>query len=374
MLTLLLALSLSHAGKKSDLKAGAVAYERQDYSTAITALQTALSEPVRLKDSQQTQAHLLLARSLLAALSQAATSGDALTLLSLQDAPVEAAMSLLVVRSGGESWGEAEEMELAMVQGMLMQGVIGVLSSGEPTALAAFEDWADMSVDIGGYLSLDLRGQLRDGLGRSTEAYADYCAAIEVFGERTDSWADFLIAYTVYRTAAHAATVNGDLTAALAHLDVGLALLEGERSRLTTLTAEQQQRHDRARADLDSFRLSILLQSPALHEVALAELAAAVEQDPDRSIAHFNLGALHVNRAAALLAEANEEDNLAIAASLTAEGDTAFLRARPHLERALALDPTNREAIRVLKQIALQTDDIEAYRQLQEAEAALGTP
>ncbi|MDG1484652.1 MAG: hypothetical protein P8R54_34005 [Myxococcota bacterium] len=407
MIPLFLTLSLSHAGTKADLKAGAAAYQRQDYGQAISALRAAVGAPVRLKEDRLVEAHRLLARALLAALSQTATSGDAVSLIALQDAPIEAATSLLWVRDHDPDWGAQESAELEMVKGMLMQGVIGALSAGDPATLAAFEDWADMSAEIGGYLSLDLRGQLRHGLGRGDDAYADYAAAIDAFRARTDARPDFLIAYTAYRAAAYAVTEQDDRSAALGHLDAGLALLEGEWSRIDEPTAEQHRRHESARADLGSFRLSILQQSPDLFLVALAALAAAVEQDldsypktlayaqlleledpvaavavytraialePGESLAHFSLGALHINRAVTLIKAANEEADPTIASSLSAEGDASFLLARPHLAQALVLEPTNREAIRALKQIALRTDDIEAYRQLQAAEAALGLP
>ena len=104
---------------------------------------------------------------------------------------------------------------------------------------------------------------------------------------------------------------------------------------------------------------------------AMGEYAAAIEIDGDRALAHFNLGALYVNDAVALFQEANAEEDYLMAESLQAEGKAKFLLARPYLERALELEPGNRAVIQALMQIAIQTDDIEAYRRLQGMEAAL---
>jgi tetratricopeptide (TPR) repeat protein len=404
MLTLLLTLSLSHAGTRTDLTVGALAFEQQDYDQAIVRLQTALSEPVKLRASQETRAHLLLGRALLGALTQAAGIGDFSTLSRLQDAPLQAAEHMLIARDRGVAWGGTESSELALVQGLLMQGVIGALASESPGVLEALLPWADMAVTIGGSpLALDLRGQLQHRLGRGPEAYADYRAAMADVVAHPPERPELLIAYTAWRAAAYAYE-DGDRAAALAHLDEGIDLLEQQWARIPAPDADQHRLHDDALADLGNFRLDILLNSPEMIDDALASFEEAVRQDPDsyvktiayaqlleqrdpdaaaaayaraialdpdRDIGHFNLGALHVNRAVALLKAANEETDMAVAASLQAEGRAAFLLARPHLERALVLEPGNREAIRALKQIAIQADDIEAYRRLEAAEAAL---
>ena len=111
---------------------------------------------------------------------------------------------------------------------------------------------------------------------------------------------------------------------------------------------------------------------------ATAAPGAALDGDARRpslrylvGAAHYNLGALYMSRAVVKYKAANELDDVTAASAMHAEGIATSLLARHHLERALEIDPTQRECIKALQQIAIQTDDIEAYRRLQQIEAAL---
>lgn len=407
MLIPLLLLSRAHAGTNADVAAGVEAYERRDYDRAIDHLQTSLSDPVRLRKRNVPRAHAYLAKSLLAALTEAVSLGNIPALAALEDAPLQAAESLLFVRDhSGNLDRESTEMELLLVQSLLQQGVLSALSlSAEDDAgLAGFVPWADMAVAIGGPFSLDLRGQLKARLGDPAAAYADHRAALALCHEQPPEHPDLLIAYAAYRAALHARDGADDVSAALAHVETGLALLTRELGRIETPTVDQQRQHDDAWADLSNLRLALLRSDPAQLEIALAAAAAAVEEtpdryaqriahaqllesvdpgaaakeyesaqrlEPDRMIAWFNLGSLYLNQAAMLYQAAGAEADEARAAVILAEGRAWFLLARPALERALELDPSSREVIAALQQIALQTDDIESYRRLQAAELAL---
>ena len=409
MLTLLLALSTpeARAGTNADVAAGIEAYEGRDYERAIADLQRALSEPARLRKKNIPRAHAYLAKALIAALTEAVSMGNVQALSALEDAPLQAAASLLIVRDHPvDSYRQTTEMELLLVQSLLQQGVMSALSlSGEDGAeLAGFVAWADMAVAIGGPLSLDLRGQLRARLGDPAGAYADYLAALALCHEQPPEHPDLLIAYAAYRAATLARDHVGDVSAALAHVERGLALLTRELGRLEAPTLDQQRQHDDAWADLGNLRLSLLRSDPAQLDIALAAAAAAVAAEPDRyalRIAHaqlleqvdpgaaareyeaaqalepdqvtawFSLGALYMRRAVARYQAASAEGDEVLAAAMLAEGRASFLLARPFLERALKLDPSSREIIGALQQIALQTDDIEAYRRLLQQEQAL---
>ena len=281
MLTLLIALSTpaAHAGTNADVAAGIEAYERRDYERAIVDLQRALSDPIRLRKKNIPRAHAYLAKSLIAALTEAVSMGNVQALAALEDAPLQAAESLLVVRDHlAEVDRETTEMELLLVQSLLQQGVMSALSlsAADDAGLATFITWADMAVAIGGPLSLDLRGQLRARLGDPAGAYADYLAALVLCHEQPPEHPDLLIAYAAYRAALHARDDDADVSAALAHVETGLALLTRELGRIEAPTAEQQRQHDDAWADLSNLRLTLLRSSPAQLDIALAAAEAAV--------------------------------------------------------------------------------------------------
>ncbi|MFT4976895.1 MAG: tetratricopeptide (TPR) repeat protein [Myxococcota bacterium] len=396
MFTTLMLLSLvASAGSDADVTAGIVAYEGGDYAGAVAALEEALEDPGQLKSKNVPRANLYLSRALM----QQLTTGD-------PEAPLRAAQAIIAGRAAdrGRLSDELDE-QAEMVHILLLQGIIGAIRESDRRTIAALEPWADAAVQLvpDDYLSVDLRGQMRARLGRVEEAQADYGAALDLAEAHPPEPPDVLVGYTAFRAATHEVYTRQDADAALALIGRGQALVVRELGRIPEPSAAEQQRHREVSQTLQNLKLDTLVRFPALHDRARIELAAAIAQgesyallvsyaqlmastdpevaissyeraiatEPGQLVAHFNLGALYANRAAALLQQANDVDDYDESRKVEEAGLDAYRQARPHLERALAISPTKIEIIRALKQIALQLEDMETYQDLRQRETML---
>lgn len=103
-------------------------------------------------------------------------------------------------------------------------------------------------------------------------------------------------------------------------------------------------------------------------EKAISAYKNAVELKPDYFDANYNLGALFVNEAAAIIEEANklplgdpkyDEEK--------AKADAMLLEALPYLENANKIDPTDLYTLNTLKEIYARTNQLEKLKKVNEA-------
>lgn len=103
---------------------------------------------------------------------------------------------------------------------------------------------------------------------------------------------------------------------------------------------------------------------------AEASYKKAVELEPDYFEANYNLGALYVNQAAMLLEKANALPFSAEAEynSLKKEADVKLGQSLPYLEKAIKIDPSDRNTLLSLKEIYTR---LEMYEKMKEVNALL---
>ena len=92
----------------------------------------------------------------------------------------------------------------------------------------------------------------------------------------------------------------------------------------------------------------------------------ALAINPNYFDSYYNLGALFVNQAAALMAEANALDLNQVEAydKLKAEADEFLAKAQPELEKALQIKPEDLNTLVSLKQIYSRTNQYEALKEI----------
>jgi hypothetical protein len=268
-----------------------------------------------------------------------------------------------------------------------------------------------VEIDATNYFPFDLRGQAKLGLADSVGAHADFASAAKLIEANTHTRPDLLVAYTYYRKAIIERYNQHNVDAALATVDAGKKALDREWAKFVAKKAEakpdqfakDQKQYDDCKEDLGKFELDLLLNAPEKLQqaidkfkdatvkepknyvlfVAYAQLLEKVERlddaagvyekatqiDPSKQMAWFNLGAMYVNKAVKLYAEANKiTDNPTKAKALQGEGDELFKKALPSLQKANELDKCDMETLRALLQITINlqlTDEYSKYKAIE---------
>jgi tetratricopeptide (TPR) repeat protein len=97
--------------------------------------------------------------------------------------------------------------------------------------------------------------------------------------------------------------------------------------------------------------------------VGIYEKASAIE--PGNQLAWFNLGAMYVNKGAALYKDANSENDVKKAQELQEQAKGYFQKGLPALKKAQEIEPCDRDILKTLMQIAINlelTEDYAAYK------------
>jgi tetratricopeptide (TPR) repeat protein len=112
------------------------------------------------------------------------------------------------------------------------------------------------------------------------------------------------------------------------------------------------------------FSLGVVYDNLGRKEDALAAYSKAIEIDPEYFDAVYNLGAMYFNEGVEMNNAANEiEDNKAYAAKRE-EAKAVFREAKPHLEKAHELDPTDLGAMSSLSQLYALLGETEKYTEM----------
>jgi tetratricopeptide (TPR) repeat protein len=411
-LLVLLTAAPAKAGTNADVITGVVAYQQGDYQTAISEFKSAVEDPSTLKEKYVPKAYYYLGKSFISDLSQAVLEKSE-RLAELEDAPVWAANAYLRARETDDGkWGESLDIATRELHPALLQQGLALLNQAgreeeeqraqtlnralerlEPAVLFVPDD----------YMGLDLRAQCFDNLGRKADAYAGYVASLEAHAAKPGH-PDVLVGYTAYRAALIARYEQEDLSKALDWVKLGIARVESEYTRAESADDNLRVLYENALDDLGKFRLDIYLNTPDLRDEALGEFLAATQAEPDnyvlmvayasmlessdidaamttyqkaiaidpsQHIAYFNLAAVYVNRAAVLSKQENEIEDMTQATKIHESVLENVQTARPFLEKAHEISPTDLGTIRALKQVLIQLDDVEAYQIIKAKEKAL---
>jgi Tfp pilus assembly protein PilF len=319
-------------------------------------------------------------------------------------------------------WGKKVDEALANMNVAFLQAGLAALNMTYDKAKTAEEkqeafqgtlEAMNYAIEISAadYFPFDLRGQAKLGLRDSVGAHSDFGAAAKLIEGNTHTRTDLLIAYTYYRKAILERYNQNNVDAALKTLDMGKTMLDREWSKITAKKAEMkaeefaklQKQYDDAKEDLSKFELDLLLNAPdklqeaidkfkgaiskepnnyvlhvayaqLLEKVGKSEEAAGIYEtatkiDPSKQMAWFNLGAMYVNKAVALYAEANKiSDDPAKAKALQGQADELFRKALPFLQKANEIDKCDLETLRALLQLTINLQMTEEYSKYKEIE------
>ncbi len=207
-------------------------------------------------------------------------------------------------------------------------------------ATALFQTAVDLQPDsMQGYYGLGL-AQLR--AGNTSEAIAPLRRAVDLAPDDVNS-AIYLgralmltdqntEAVTVLEGAATRFPDDSDIQTALLNAYARSGDTEGAIARYETAVQGAG-----AEDPIVRYNYGALLLNAGRYDEAIVQLDEAVRLNPENADAYYNLGAAYQNKAAALNDQANETEDNAAAARLTAQRDENLEASLPHLQRAREL-------------------------------------
>ncbi len=269
-------------------------------------------------------------------------------------------------------------------------------------------------IDDDDYLLHDLTGRLHFAQKAYEPALIAYRKAIKAFERRPPARPDLLFAYAFYRKALlhyryrhqepegqQDTPSKYDIDQALNSVAEGLKTLDREYRRLRNdhsliapLRKYFSEQYEAIRSDLYNLQLDLYLQAPDRYNEALKVFAQAIDNqpfqyayhiayaqllelsdreraaaiyreaiqmEPERAEAYFNMGAMYLNEASRLIAQARQEERLKSYAELMSEAKALLEKARPPLEKAHLAEPENLTVLNALIQIAAVLEDREGY-------------
>ena len=395
---------------------GKVHYDQGNFEQAIAAFDLALVDQSQLKAKNIGKAFYFRGKSKMQLISQAAQAKDQAKLTGYKHYFVESSQDLRQARKS-EDYANDAERDLGFARQSLLQlGLNALTNVGNGSlnaenriihtndAMAFLKEASLVKED---YLVFDLLGQAMLLTEDSAMALKHFSKAIALMNLNTPLQPDIYFAYAYYRKALLERYHLRNNDAALQTISEGLDYLKDRKFEVSNLDSpDDRQRlmlaHGDARADLSSFELDILLNSPERRMEALKKFELATDQeptnyikhvafaqllekvdldkattiykraitiDPSQHIAHFNLGALYVNQGVEWYKKANEATDLTLTAAHQSEGDDKFRLAKPHLEKAQEISPCDQTTLGALMQITLNLGldvDYAKYKSLRE--------
>ena len=418
VLLMFTACSFALAQADTKVTSGVVAHNNGDYEKALKYLDQALAAEGDLKAKNVPKAWYYKGKSLLGAMAMAAQAGDQAKLEKYANAPLDAYecfKQAIAKDDDKKKYTKLAKVDLSQLFNPMLQGGLMAMNAGGNDLALKF---LNAAVEIGKtafdkeyYVTYDLRAQTHMALNDSTAAFEDFTKAHEFFDADLPQKPDLLIAYVYYRKALLFRYKKKDLDGALATINSGKEKLESEWARVQGMKdklsaddlAAYQKQYDDAKADLSSFELDILINAPDKLQEALNKFESAIAEspndyivhvayasllektdmdkatkmyekaiaiDPEKQIAHFNLGAIYVNKAAELAKKANETDDNDEYDKLFNQMKEEFKNALPHMKKAHELEPEDRNVLTALMTITLNlemTDQYDAYKAKKEA-------
>lgn len=407
------------AQAENRLTSGIVAYNSGDYEDALHNLNEALANEALLPGEKQAKAWYYKGMTLQALLREATFNNDAQKLEKYQNAVLdsyEAFVKAIGIPEAGDEIRMKTLGYFSELQPLLLQ--TGFLFMNQQHAQAAFP-YLNAAFSIGQngwggkhYLAANLRGQAYLMLGDSAAALNDFQEAINWYAEFTPPVPDFLAGYIYYRKAVLERFFLRNPEQALATVEAAFPFLDQEwqrsdvwRESLTADHAAQNRtNYEQVRRDLQSLKLDLLLNIPAMYNRALAEFDQAVaadpsnfrlllsyasllestdtekavtmyrralDADPSQVTAWFNLGALYVNQASGISVQMQTENDDARYKVLSDQMLAYLQEALPLLTRAHQLQPNDIAILQALKQITISLELPDLYQEYKQKLDAL---
>ncbi len=416
--------SINLIAQDTRVVSGIIEYEQMHFENALAKFNAALNNPDQLKEKNLVKGHYYRAKTILALIRS--TEQTEPEYFSCLDKSIMAYDDIKKTFSLDETYrAKAENIYKSLQTTLLNAGLIYLNASmtddiSESDSKAYLEK-AKLFLEpltqepqhySNKYLACDLLAQVYQGLQDSLNAYEYFNLSADNYISNTPETPDLLISYVYYRKAFIERYNQKNIEKAYASINEGVEMLEKEylrvemmKNRLGDKTYKQyQQQYERARNDLKRFRLDILLNVPKLYEQALNEFETAVKEnprdyiiltayaqllessdmakavivyekaiqlDPTKELAYYNLGAIYNNRAKVyheqLLDISNDSQYMEIQHKMTAE----FEKAYEMFSRAFEINPNSLSTVQALKQITIFLDKMDEYNTYKEAEKIL---
>ena len=327
-------------------------------------------------------------------------------------------------------WNAKAFSQLTILRPSLLQVGLGMLNysyqqniseNDKSKALQTAEDYLKKTLEIDDedYMPHDLLAQVYYQKEEYQKALPHFLDAKNYYQSDLPQRPDFLIAYVYYRLATiyryyqhdqndpNATASPEDLEKALQTIQEGKRVLQIEYQRFSKTRVgysgaqvqRLEQQYQNVKNDLSKFELDLFLVMPDKYQEAVEKFKMAVEKEPgnytihvayaqllevtdaeaaiaayqkaiavdaSQTIAHFNIGAIYVNRAAELSRVANQQSNLDEAEVYNQQSLESLRKAKPHMENALETAPEELAIVNALMNICINLDEMEDYEKYRE--------
>ncbi|MCD4735685.1 MAG: hypothetical protein K8R53_06545 [Bacteroidales bacterium] len=418
-------LALQVNAQKAKLVTAKINYEQGDYEIALTGLNEVLEEPQGFGDDDISDAYYYKGLTLVRLFNLSSSSNDpemaqkyGNSLLNAHKA-FEKAKELAEERSVKKIDKEISNLYYPLLQvGLSLMNYSyteGLDQNAVDGYLALSQEYLEQTLEIGeDYLPYDLLGQVMLLTGDSIGASENFIKSIEWYERKKPAEPDMLTGYAFYRLALIERYYFKTPEVALSTLEEGIALLDSEFFRLETEKSgyerakldEISQHYSTTKADLDNFRLDIMMNDPELLEKSLVEFEKAIRENPrdynkivayaglleqtdmekaiemylkastvdtSNDIAWFNLGVIYNNKAIEYLKFAKNTASTGNSIEYEKMANAELETSADYFKKALERDPNSLEVVTALKNIYLRLGNMDEWKVYDEKEKELSS-
>jgi tetratricopeptide (TPR) repeat protein len=419
-LSLLLSSLIGYCQMDYRVTSGIIAFNQEDYKTALNDLDEALEDISKLNTNNISQAFLFRGKAKMELLFKATTDNDQEAVALYQNALFEASADFTnALKYDNGRNKEVIYKEMSALYNPLLQSGLSMLQSVYDKTYTGNEvhavlQYANKCIKTAleieeTYVAYDILGQIELNQKDSVAALQDFKKARDLFKEDESRKPDLLIGYVYYRIALIENYSLNNADTSIIVLKEGQEILESEFGKLKEREdyyTEQdweniEFQYYTIMDDLKNLELDTYLNTNGNQEHGLAIFEEALKEKPDdymllvgygsllegedteeailiykkaigidgkKDLAFYKLGVLYFNLGAKSNEKAHITGTMDSAAIYKNEAQVYFAEALPYLQRAFEIDPYSLETLRALKQISLVTNRDEDYKLYQEFE------
>jgi tetratricopeptide (TPR) repeat protein len=410
--------SLSGFGQlDAKLVTAIIQYDSFEFEKAIANFNVALADTDNLKPKNIAKGFYYRGLTYLAILREATLHANKDWLIRYYDGDIRAFRDFVqatLVPSPNKFVNKAKS-QLAFLESSVLQTALTALSSAGlessveekkrllQKALEYSNEIAEYSMS---YIALDVRGQSHLALTDSILSHRDFSRSVTMYTENPPPAPDPFIGYVYYRKGLIEYTGWHNLPVALLTIQEGLKMVGNEKTRLIEKEGREENvsSFDNVTQDLLTFELDLYLNIQPVPEIAFDKFEAVLRKNPnDYSIlvayaslmenrdiekaieiyeialaanplgftAHFNLGALLVNKAVLLNNEASDYTDVEEYEQAMHRVIGFLERALPHLEKAHEIEPNDLQILDALLSVCSQLEEREKYESYKQRRSSM---
>ncbi len=393
---------------------GIIAFNQEDYKTALKDLDEALKDIGKLNTNNISQAFLFRGKAKMELLFKATTENDHEAVALYQNALFEASADFTnALKYDNGRNKEAIYKEISALYNPLLQSGLSMLQSIYDETYTGNEvhavlQYAKKSIKTAleieeTYVAYDILAQIELNQKDSLAALQDFKKARELFKEDESRKPDLLIGYVYYRIALIENFELNNPDTSIIVLKEGQEVLRSEFGKLKEMgdyyTVQDWESNEfQYHAIMDNLKdleLDTYLNTNGNSAEGIARFEEALKEKPDdymllvgygslleredtekairaykkaigidgkKDLAFYNLGVFYFNLGAKSNEKARSTGATDSAAIYKNGAQVFFAEALPYLQRAFELDPYSLETLRALKQISLVTNREEDYK------------